>query len=226
MPLLSFLKRKKREEGSGAEESSEMELDKPPKPPEFLIEGGTEFPSPEDYGKQKEEGKPRHVDDLGTPPEQELEFPSLEEPEAQAKAILEKPEMQEEKSAEVPEELPELEEPEAEFPSVPVPLEHEEYQAEVEPIEKPAKREKYKPMGESILIEPGPLFVSMDGYKLILQNIDRIVGDLQTAEENTNSLNIDRAKEDAVYGKFHTALEQLERKLSYIDRTLFEEGGA
>lgn len=213
MAMLGFLKKGKREERMAMEEQ-EFELDKPPKPPEFDIRGGTEFPSPEAYGIQPETKKTVHADDLGMIPEEQLELPPVEKPFAgQEQQPLE----------EIPEELPELEEEPALEEQPLTPIDHVEYPpAEPRPRK---QRERELSEGESILMQPGPLFVSLSGYNQVLENIDTILQDLNHAEENTVNLNVDRSNEDSLYGKFRNTLEQMERKFAYIDKTLFEEGG-
>lgn len=209
----------------GFNDETLVDLDKPPKPPEFDITG-PEFPSDDELPPlgQSKQDKPVHIDDLSTPPtEAPLELPRLEQPEQQMKAeiVPEPPAIPSQPPQEQePMELPELGEDLQ-------PLDHEVYPApqlkKPAPMPeqaKPKKHIKFKPQPESVQVEPGPLFVNMEGYQQILGAIAQATGVLRQADSRITALG-DRSKEEGLHLKFQTTLDQAERKLMYIDETLF-----
>ncbi len=200
------------------------DLDKPPKPPEFDI-SGPDFPSDDEVTgdipalEVPAQGKPVHTDDLGgQPAEAPMELPSLEQPEQQVKTAAIPALSPFPQQAVEPEDLSELDE------NTLQPLDHEIYQAPQ--VEKPKqmpqeKKTRFKARPESVQLEPGPLFINMEGYKQILANIASMGGTVRNADARIAAMASDRSKEDALYMKFQTTVDQTERKLITIDETLF-----
>ncbi|MBU0461221.1 MAG: hypothetical protein KJ574_01405 [Nanoarchaeota archaeon] len=71
-------------------------------------------------------------------------------------------------------------------------------------------------------VAQGPLFVRMDEYKEFLDDIERMRNDFKENENIYVRLNDYRTEQDKHFEKFHEALEDVQRKLLYIDKTLFE----
>lgn len=190
----------------------DVDMDVPPKPPEFRVEGPAEptadelkpiepliLPPPE---------KPAHVDDLAPAGLAPQPLPEV------AQAITQV-------QQQVPQELPPLELPDN------IPLLHEEYMLMPEPappsIGAPSSDLEH-PLGESVLLRTeGPLFITMEGYEKIVGNAVSIRANLQRAEDRTVSMGTTRTREDTLYTRFQQCVEHVERKLAYIDRMLFGE---
>ena len=202
MNILNMLKLKKKEE-FGLPPLEGMDI--PPPPPLEDIHG-MDFPPlpPSEYG-------------LELPP-----LPPLEE----------SPEFDIRKVSGFSEEfgLPSLEdeskEEEIEMPSMPI-----ERRPVMQAVkEKPARiisaaeEEPKEAAVEEELTEEAeqPLFVRVDQYKNILEGISSIKSKLKSAEDVIGSLNDIKNTKDKEFEKWRAELESIERKLSYIDKTLFE----
>ena len=168
---------------------------------------------------------PQHVDDFGFVAKEApagLEMPELELPELpefekkevegaiEKVSMLEKMKIGEEaeipKPAEIPSELPEIG---AELPK-PAPttvLEEVEEPFEMKPTPKVR----------------GPVYVRSDQFKEIKGSIIILRDSLLKSEETLSILGEIRTREDSAYEAWHSAAESIQRKLSYIDKTLFEK---
>ena len=200
------------------------EMDKPPKPPEYDIQG-PQFPSP---GKlplsSSQDGTPQAPADL-----LQLDIPEQKPPEqkpahmdnlhdlSSAKPLQISQPISISQSMPLSQLMPEIN------PSPFASFDYEEYLHTI-PVRTVASHPKISgpQLHESILITPGPLFVDLEGYKQVLEHLAAIKSDLKKTDEECIILNGDRAKEDSLFGRFENALEQIERKLSIIDKTLFE----
>ena len=68
-----------------------------------------------------------------------------------------------------------------------------------------------------------PIFVEVEDYRRVLDYIQEIKNDIKTSENVTARLEEVRAAKDKEFDKWHHALEDIQRKLLYVDKTLFEE---
>ncbi len=118
------------------------------------------------------------------------EMPDIPKPEYGRKEEYEKAELYEKKEDYEKPELPEL-----------------------QPVEEPFERETVrKPIG--------PTFVSVDEYRNILDNSNRIRAKLSEAEEFMHRLDEVKAEEEKTFDKWRGQLEDVERKLAHIDRLI------
>lgn len=160
----------------------------------------------------------RHVDDLEVSlplpsiPEETEKAPSL--PSAPPKAAPPMPTFpeipKEEAKAEeiplpeIPEELPELEELPPE-----VKAEIKEAPAEIIPeIEIPEAKEK-------------PIFINLDKYKAVIETLNTMRSNLLKYSELPTKMADIKISKDTTYEKFRNVLEDVERKLLYIDKNVF-----
>ena len=207
MGLFGFGKKKET-----PELSSDFDMDVPPKPPEFRVEGPAE-PTSEELKPIEPliltpPEKPTHTDDFAPAGLIPQPLPEVQQTIAQVQEV-------------VPEELPALELPEN------IPLLHEEYLSQSEPAPKiiptpPADAEH--PLGESVLLRTeGPLFVTLEGYEKIVGSTMHVRSNIQHAEDRASSMITAQAREEGMYTRFQQCLEHVERKLAYIDRMLYGE---
>lgn len=82
-----------------------------------------------------------------------------------------------------------------------------------EKIEKPKLRE-YHP--------DTPLFITIDGYKEILADIEHVNATLKASEEVLDRLNELKNTKDKEFEKWRSELEDVQRKLLYVDKVIFE----
>ncbi len=181
------------------------ELPPPPSPPDFskpvgdipaiqasdAIEGPEELPAP------------------GEMPE----FPSFES----RPGGMEMPELpsapEREEQPELPEApLPEL--PEAPTPDGMEPVESRGPFTVEEPTLEPSGRV------ETVRRPVGPAFVSVDEYRSILENSNRVRAKLVEAEEFVRRLNEIKAEEENAFEKWRVQLEDIERKLAHVDKVI------
>ncbi|MFC1754941.1 hypothetical protein ACFL96_16375 [Thermoproteota archaeon] len=109
-------------------------------------------------------------------------------------------------------------------PGAPAP-EHKELPTHVPPLEG-FKPTKFIAPAEAHLVmhrtAGGPLFVRMDEYKSLLDDISQMKTGFKENENLYTRLNDYRTEQDKKFESFHEALEDVQRKLLYIDKTLFE----
>jgi len=74
-------------------------------------------------------------------------------------------------------------------------------------------------------IEAGmPVFVRIDEYKDVLEVMSQIKEKLEEAKKTLGKINELKNEEDAELELWHTGIDEVERKVEFIDRTLFEPG--
>jgi len=121
--------------------------------------------------------------------------------------------------------LPEMEAPPApelpEMPSVPEPPEMVETPAEV-PAEVPTEAEE----GLIQKREPvAPLFVSTNDYQAIMNGISEIRKTLGDSENILAELTSIKNQEEKVFSEWKTYMEDIERKISYVDTVIAKSQG-
>jgi hypothetical protein len=142
----------------------------------------------------------------------DFEAPKMPEPikmpeikdDLDSKPIQGLPEIQQPISKEavkVPNEVPELE-----TPKNPI--------SQAVEIETPIKTEKK--------IVPRDVFVDINMHSIILENLEFIKSSNSGFTESFERLNTIKNNDDKTYEKLHVCLEDMERKLLYVDKILFD----
>ena len=67
-----------------------------------------------------------------------------------------------------------------------------------------------------------PVFVKIDDYQDILNIVDVIKGTLAKTRTTINSINELKKKEDAILSSWNTNLDDIQKKIDDISKTLFE----
>jgi len=67
-----------------------------------------------------------------------------------------------------------------------------------------------------------PVFVKIDEYKNVLDVMNMIRNKIEDAKEVLAKINELKNEEDAELELWHTGLDEIERKIVFIDKTLFE----
>lgn len=67
-----------------------------------------------------------------------------------------------------------------------------------------------------------PVFVKIDEYKDILDVMHMIKNKIEDAKETLGKINELKNEEDAELELWHTGLEEVERKIEFVDKALFE----
>lgn len=67
-----------------------------------------------------------------------------------------------------------------------------------------------------------PVFVKIDEYKDVLDIMNMIKNKIEDAKETLGRINELKNEEDAELEMWHTGLEEVERKVTFIDKVLFE----
>jgi hypothetical protein len=133
--------------------------------------------------------------------------------------------------------LPEA--PSPEMPRAPAPENHEEPQHEVsysaEPIApapempslQPVEEQFHEsPVSDSTIApqrmrrSPGPMYISVDEYKSILDNSNRVRVKLTEAESYLHRLEEIKAEEEKSFDRWRGQLEDVERKLARVDSVI------
>ena len=70
--------------------------------------------------------------------------------------------------------------------------------------------------------EEMPVFVRIDEYKDVLDVMNMIKNKVSDAREILGKLNELKNEEDAELELWHSGLEEIERKVNFVDKTLFE----
>ena len=70
--------------------------------------------------------------------------------------------------------------------------------------------------------ETMPVFVRIEEYKDVLDIINMIKNKLEEAKETLTKINELKNEEDAELELWHTGIEEIERKVTFVDKTLFE----
>ncbi len=68
-----------------------------------------------------------------------------------------------------------------------------------------------------------PIFVKIDEYKDILDTINLIKAKLREAHEILSEIQEVKAKEDGEIEQWKSTIEEVDQKISFIDKTLFGE---
>lgn len=69
----------------------------------------------------------------------------------------------------------------------------------------------------------GPLFINLSGYKTVLLTVDDIRDSLKRANDRLANLSGIKLREDSSLEAWHSSLENIQRKMVFIDRSLFEK---
>ncbi|MDP7140797.1 MAG: hypothetical protein QF362_01455 [Candidatus Woesearchaeota archaeon] len=69
----------------------------------------------------------------------------------------------------------------------------------------------------------GPLFVKQDSYRSILEGISIIKDKLKQSEDLVLNLNNIKNSKDKEFERWRTSLEDMQRKLIYVDKILYEK---
>jgi len=100
---------------------------------------------------------------------------------------------------------------------------HPQPQAQVPP--EPVHEEKHeadeKPRRE---VPTEPVFVNVGSYKGIMDSVVVIKNNLKEAEEVIERMNGIKNEEDKEFEKWRQSLEDVQRKISYVDKVIFEAG--
>ena len=67
-----------------------------------------------------------------------------------------------------------------------------------------------------------PVYVRIDEYKDVLDVMNMIRNKIEDAKETLAKINELKNEEDAELELWHTGLEEVERKVVFVDKTLFE----
>lgn len=90
--------------------------------------------------------------------------------------------------------------------------EQEQYEEEKEEITELEKRD----------YTGKPLYILISQYKHVLAEVNEARNILKTAEENVMNLNTIKNKTDKEFGAWRQAVEDMQRRIIFIDKTLFE----
>lgn len=227
MGFLKFLKREKKD--------TLDELDLPPAPPplEGFEDNMPEIPDFPDFGDEKISAPKKEMPKFDFPEEEQNapeikedtmpEFPSFDETEEKTMPPIEPIKA----PFAVPETMPPMPEPEPEQESI-----YEEQPAEEEPE---IKQDIYpKAAGRLFSHEKGALrerpaaktiYVSVDNFKATLGSISMIRGNLKKSEEVLMKMESIKNAKDKSFDRMKSTLEDLQRKLIFVDKTLFKEEG-
>ncbi len=85
----------------------------------------------------------------------------------------------------------------------------------VEPPSEPDKEEEAE-------VKKKEIFLKVDHYKNVLQNINIVKQKINQSEKIVDRLNEIKNNKDKEFEKWRTLLEDMERKCIYIDKTFFE----
>ena len=146
---------------------------------------------------------------MPTPPKPPKELPSLFE-------------------EDVPEELPDFPEfAEEEKPEPLVPDFRPLYEVEEEKKVKKAPKEMLAEIEEPPELEHRhdanrPLFVEVDNFKKMLEDISHIKNDLKSGITIGEKILDVKNEQDRKFSKLKSTMEEMERKLLFVDKTLFE----
>lgn len=169
--------------------------------------------------------KKKKAKELDLPPPPDSDSPELPPlPDQDIPPISAKPEKQAQLSPS--EHLPEVPQP---VPTQEPKPPHDITPPTPEPIHKAPIHEEPKPKvqhehKEFMIEEPhveGPLFVNVADYQEILQGVDKIKTTLSDSEEIISKLNDLKNAEDKVFENWRSSIEDIERKITYIDQVIF-----
>lgn len=72
------------------------------------------------------------------------------------------------------------------------------------------------------MMDNAPVYVKIKDYKDVLDTLDLIKSKISDARELLGKVNELKNEEDAELELWNTGLEEIERKVEFVDRTLFE----
>ena len=72
------------------------------------------------------------------------------------------------------------------------------------------------------MAEGMPVYVRIEEYKDVLDVMNMIRNKIEAAKETLAKINELKNEEDAELELWHTGLEEVERKVVFVDKTLFE----
>ncbi len=107
----------------------------------------------------------------------------------------------------------------AEAPAAAVPEVKARVQKEVKAEERKAEPKPIKPMTES------PLFIEVDTYSTFLDEISRLRIKLQLLDGIVTKIDNMREKEETELNKWHQNIDDIRKKLLFIDDAIFESRG-
>jgi hypothetical protein len=91
---------------------------------------------------------------------------------------------------------------------------------ELEPVTERQVFERAVESREPMRRVPGPMFVSVDDYRTIMEHSERVRAKLADAEQFVHRLGEIKAEEEKVFDKWRGHLEDVERKLAQVDRVI------
>jgi len=123
-------------------------------------------------------------------------------------------------------ESPEM--PPPEFPEAPplpealevgeAPIEEEKPETNfMEPFEMPSEKPERK-------LEKGPIYIKIDKYRAVLNEINKIKADFEKSKSILSSMVEIKASEDKELESWKYGLEDIRKKLSFIDNSIFKGG--
>ena len=231
MGFLKFLKREKKREDF-------EDLDLPPAPPPLegtQTEFGTtfsgfdekmqEFPEFPDLKEEKLSEEPPNFDF----PELEEKMPELEQddsmPELPSFPEIEEGPMQPIAPIRVPEQMPSMPEqmPEAEEKEI------AQEETKIEPSETYPRTGRRLFEHEKRLFRERPkaktIYIKVENFKAMLGSINMVRGDLRSSEEALMKLENIKSSKDKSFDKIKSSLDDLQKKLIFVDKTLFKGDG-
>ena len=221
--FLKFLKREKKEDNFD-------ELDLPPAPPP--LEGKGEFGS-YDFDEKLPELP---------------EFPEFEEQDASATGGLPKFDFPKEESMPSPDEeempkFPSFQEENTNIPPIsapasipqPMPQTIQQMTSPIQEKAEPEPEDTYPRMGrrlfshEKIILREKPnvktIYVRIDRFKATLGSINMVRSDLRKSEEALSKLENIKIAKDKSFDKLRYSLDDLQKKLIFVDKILFKGDG-
>lgn len=75
----------------------------------------------------------------------------------------------------------------------------------------------------SSMINRGPIFVNINSFKTMLNGVDIIKEDIRSSEEVLQNLNKIKDLKDKELERWRLQLEDIQRKISYVDKVIFNE---
>ena len=214
MGFLKFLKRGKKE--------SLDELDLPPAPPPLEgFEENLELPELPDFEEK-----------ISAPEMPEKEMPKFDFPEEKFPDMGKGdfpdfssfPEMKKEPEPVAPfiaPSMPALEVPRTEIPAAQKPQQYTEE-------EKPSFMPEIPRMGRRLFAHenrkeiPRTIYVRVDNFKATLGSINLVRSDLRKSEEALTKLENIKSSKDKSFDKVRSSLDDLQKRLIFIDKTLFK----
>ncbi|MBI2102047.1 hypothetical protein HYT53_05555 [Candidatus Woesearchaeota archaeon] len=210
---MKFLKR-------GKKESSD-ELDLPPAPPplEGFEEGLQDMPELPPFDEKISAPKDSSFDFPedkipGFGKEEFPDFPDFPEPEEKFTAPVSEQVPQAEPIAA----MPQLPEPE---PVAPMP-EQEEPEEKTSFMPEPKIERRLFSHEKRARETPKTIYVKVDNFKATLGNISMARGNLRKSEEALAKMESIKSAKDKSFDKIRTSLDDLQKKLVYVDKILFK----